>query len=108
MKTKDVLARAEIDRETLRFYERKGLLPQIKRTNSGYRVFPEEIITRLQFIKTAKCAGFTLTEIRELVELKQIGATCKVGRNIASKKREELDEKMKALKKNEKSIESFY
>jgi MerR family mercuric resistance operon transcriptional regulator len=107
LKTKDVLARAEIDRETLRFYERKGLLPQIKRTNSGYRVFPEEIITRLQFIKTAKCAGFTLTEIRELVELKQIGATCKVGRNIASEKREELDEKMKALKKMKKVLNHF-
>lgn len=107
MKTKEVIERAGIDRETLRFYEQKGLLPEIKRTNSGYRVFPEEIIVRLQFIKTAKSAGFTLNEIRELVELKQIGATCKIGRNMATKKRDELNEKMKALKKMKKVLNHF-
>lgn len=107
MRTKEVLERAEIDRETLRFYERKGLLPKTKRTDSGYRVFPEEIISRLQFIKTAKGAGFTLAEIKELVELKQKGATCKVGHDIASKKREELREKMKALKKMKKVLDHF-
>ena len=75
LKTKEVLNRAEIDRETLRFYEHKGLLPPTKRTSSGYRIFSEEVISRLQFIKTAKGAGFTLSEIKELVELKE-----KVGR----------------------------
>lgn len=71
MKTKEVLEISGIDRETLRFYENKGLLPKMKRTDGGYRIFPEEIINRLRFIKTAKVAGFTLKEIKELVELKR-------------------------------------
>lgn len=107
MKTKEVLVQADIDRETLRFYESKGLLPKIKRTDSGYRIYPDETVNRIQFIKTAKGAGFTLKEIRELAELKEKGATCKTGRDIATEKRNELKIKMKALKKMEKALNNF-
>ena len=107
MKTKEVLEKTGIDRETLRFYETKGILPAITRTNAGYRIFPEETINRIQFIKTAKGAGFTLKEIKELVELKQNGATCKVGRELALKKQGELKLKMKALKEMNKVLDSF-
>lgn len=107
MRTKDILKGAQIDRETLRFYETKGLLPTITRTDGGYRIYPDETLSRLQFIKTAKGAGFTLREIRELVELKQKGATCRAGRDIAVKKRDELKIKMKALKEMNKVLNSF-
>lgn len=107
MKTKEVLEISGIDRETLRFYENKGLLPKMKRTDGGYRIFPEEIINRLRFIKTAKVAGFTLKEIKELVELKRKGVSCKIGRDLASKKRDELKSKMKALKKMKKVLDCF-
>jgi len=107
MRTKEVLEKSGVDRETLRFYEGKGLLPKTKRTDSGYRIFPEEIVNRLRFIKTAQGAGFTLKEIKELVELKRKGATCKTGRDLASKKREELKLKMKALKEMDKVLDCF-
>tara|TARA_B100001248_G_C27398410_1_gene467598 strand:- start:4390 stop:4782 length:393 start_codon:yes stop_codon:yes gene_type:complete len=107
LRTKDILEKANIDRETLRFYETKGLLPKINRTDSGYRIYPEDTLNRIQFIKTAKGAGFTLKEIKELVQLKQKSATCRIGRDIAAKKRDEIKLKMKALKKMDKVLSSF-
>lgn len=56
--------------ETLRFYEREGLLPAPTRRGSGYRVYPRETVDRLAFIKRAKRLGFTLKEIRELLRLR--------------------------------------
>lgn len=55
--------------ETLRFYERKGLLRQPQRRASGYRVFPEQEVQRLRFIKRAQQLGFTLKDIHELLAL---------------------------------------
>ena len=55
--------------ETIRFYERRGLIPEAPRSNSGYRRFGEEAAGRLVFIRRAKSLGFTLPEIAELLEL---------------------------------------
>lgn len=55
--------------ETVRFYERKGLLEVPSRTASGYRQYPVAILTRLRFIRQAKDLGFTLPEIQELLSL---------------------------------------
>lgn len=107
MKVKEIIERAGIDRETLRFYESKGLLPKAVRTPSNYREFPEEILNRLHFIKTAKGAGFTLSEIRELIELRERGTSCRQGRDMAAKKRQELAEKMKALREMKRILDSF-
>ncbi len=53
--------------ETLRFYEKNGLIPTPKRTNGGYRLYTDDILSRLEFIKRAKNSGFTLDEIRYLL-----------------------------------------
>ena len=53
--------------ETVRFYERQGLIEPPPRTDSNYRIYPEEEVTRLRFIKKAKSLGFTLNEIKELL-----------------------------------------
>ena len=55
--------------ETVRFYERQGLIEEPPRTDSNYRIYPEDEVKRLQFIKRAKDLGFTLKEIKELIEL---------------------------------------
>ena len=55
--------------ETVRFYERQGLIKPPPRTDSNYRIYPPEEIGRLKFIKRAKDLGFTLKEIKELLEL---------------------------------------
>ena len=55
--------------ETVRFYEKKGLIRQPSRRESGYRKYSEEVVQRLQFIQQAKGLGFTLHEIQELLAL---------------------------------------
>ncbi len=55
--------------ETIRFYERSGLLGSPERRSSGYRAYDEQAVSRLQFIRRAKQLGFTLNEIKELLAL---------------------------------------
>jgi DNA-binding transcriptional MerR regulator len=57
--------------ETIRYYERHGLLPRPPRTHSGYRVFSDDAVTRLRFIKHAQALGFSLNEIKDLLTLLQ-------------------------------------
>ena len=59
--------RAQINLETVRFYEQEGLLAPPSRTASGYRKFEEAAVDRLAFVKRAKVLGFSLGEIRELL-----------------------------------------
>lgn len=57
---------ANINVETLRYYEKNKLIPTPKRTEKGYRLYSKDILTILAFIKSAKSAGFTLEQIRKL------------------------------------------
>ena len=61
---------ADIGIDTVRFYERQGLIDPPLRTDSNYRIYPQEEVTRLKFIKRAKVLGFTLKEIKELLRLR--------------------------------------
>lgn len=64
------LARAAgIGVETVRFYEREGLIPAPPRRASGYRMYPPDTIDRLRFIRRAKDLGFSLSEINDLLSL---------------------------------------
>lgn len=66
---KQLAERTGINAETLRFYEKNGLLPVPERTEKGYRLYNEETIKRLELIKCAKACGLTLNEIRETIEV---------------------------------------
>src|SRR5260370_696297 len=72
-----VAQRAGVGIETVRFYEREGLLNVPARSpTSGYRLFEEEVIARMLFILRAKRLGFTLNEIKELLSLRVDPGTC--------------------------------
>lgn len=64
-----VAKRAGVAIDTIRYYEREGLLPEPLRRASGYRHYNESVISRLRFIRRAKDLGFTLEEIRDLLAL---------------------------------------
>ncbi|GLQ51328.1 heavy metal-responsive transcriptional regulator [Dyella flava] len=64
-----VAKRAGVAIDTIRYYEREGLLPEPLRRASGYRSYNESVISRLRFIRRAKDLGFTLEEIRDLLAL---------------------------------------
>src|SRR6266852_4384126 len=70
-----VARRAGVGVETVRFYEREGLLKEPPRRASGYRQYPEEVVKRIQFIKRAQELGFSLKEIIELLTLRVDPAT---------------------------------
>src|SRR5215469_3980925 len=59
-----------INLDTVRYYERRGLLPKPPRTASGYRLFPAEAVRRLRFIRRAQEIGFSLRDIRDLLSLR--------------------------------------
>ena len=65
-----VARRAKVGVETVRFYERQGLIAEPHRGRSGYRLYPEEAVARIRFIRRAKELGFSLREIRELLALR--------------------------------------
>ena len=107
MKTKEVIDKTGLDRETLRFYETKGLLPKANRTDAGHRIYPPNILVRIDFISKAKHAGFTLKEIKDLIDLQQKKKSCRAGRNVAILKKKQINAQMKALKEMNTILERF-
>jgi Hg(II)-responsive transcriptional regulator len=67
----EVAQRAEVNVQTLRYYERRGLLPAPRRRPSGYREYPLDTVRLVRFIKRAQELGFTLVDIQELIDLRQ-------------------------------------
>ncbi len=92
--------RANVNIETIRYYERRGLLPAPKRRESGYREYSEDDVNRIKFIKRAQELGFTLKEISELLELRvDATTTCGEVKKQAEAKISNIEEKINALKK---------
>lgn len=91
---------SEVGIETIRFYEREGLIPAPPRRASGYRQYPFATIHRVRFIKRAKALGFTLAEIKELLGL-SVGpkTTCTEVKRRALDKVREVDAKIADLRK---------
>ncbi len=83
--------------DTVRYYEREGLLSQVPRTASGYRAYSDEDIERLQFIRKAKALGFSLEDIAELLRLQEGHGTRQEVRQKARNRIEDLDRKIGQL-----------
>lgn len=66
----ELASKGNVHLETIRYYEREGLLRPPQRTQSGHRVYAPRDVLRLRFIKRSQALGFTLTEIKELLALK--------------------------------------
>lgn len=93
-----VARRAEVGVETVRFYERQGLLEEPPRRKSGYRQYGEEVIDRLRFIRRAKQLGFTLKEIKELLSLRlDPSSTCGEVKRRAEAKITDIETKIQTL-----------
>jgi MerR family copper efflux transcriptional regulator len=93
----DLAKRAGVTVDTVRFYERRQLLPRAPRSSGGFRLFALEVVERIRFIKQAQDLGLTLDEIKEL--LATGGAEeCRRVRDLLNTKIGELDSKMKSMK----------
>ena len=84
--------------ETVRFYEKKGLIETPLRSESGYRQYPQETTKRVRFIQHAKEVGFTLKEIDELLTMRRApGTSCTDIKLRATQKIEAIDQKIRDL-----------
>ena len=75
MRIGEIAAAAGLPTQTIRFYERKGLLPPAERGSNGYRDYDRQSLAQLQFIRSSQGAGLTLFEIATILELRAEGAT---------------------------------
>lgn len=93
-----VAERAEVSTDSIRFYEREGLLAPENRTESGYRLYTDEAVRRIGFIKHAQECGFTLSDIRELLDLRGADDSCCSDiQRIAVEKKRQIDDRIRAL-----------
>ena len=105
LKIGDVAKQSGIGIEALRFYERSGLLGRPGRTQSGYRVYDEAVLQRLDFIKRAQVLGFSLDEIKRIIADKQAGRSpCLEVREIVRHRLEELDERLKEMRRYRREL----
>lgn len=94
----DVASRAGVNIQTLRYYERRGILGRPRRSASGYRQYPPDTVRLIRFIKRAQDLGFTLEEIEELITLRQSSTRKRdAARVLAAKKMRDIDEKLARL-----------
>lgn len=98
LRTGEVARKAEVNVETLRYYERKGLLAAPARRQSGQRCYPPETVELIRFIKRAKALGLSLKDVHELLELGSApgNATAPV-RSLLDGKLAEVEHKMAEL-----------
>lgn len=94
--------------ETVRFYEREGLIQPVARSASNYRLYTDEVIVRLRFIKRAKTLGFTLREIKELLFLRtDPDATKGDVKAQIEEKIIDINERIKDLQKIQKTLKDL-
>ncbi len=98
LKIGEVAERGGVNLQTIRYYEREKLLPEPPRLPSGYRIFPEQTVYRILFIKRAQELGFSLAEIRDLLSIRiDAKKECSDVKRLAKAKIADIDEKIRTL-----------
>lgn len=98
LRTGEVATKAGVSIATLRYYERRGLIPPPSRTSSGYRAFEPETVRTVRLIKQAQALGFTLKEIHNLLSIcLRADGTCADLHEAAAAKVDDLEEQIQSL-----------
>jgi MerR family mercuric resistance operon transcriptional regulator len=101
----ELAKRGGVNLETIRYYEREGLIAKPPRTSAGYRIFPDDAPRRLRFVKRAQELGFSLREIKELLALRvEPGKTRADVRLRAQAKIADIDQKLRTLRKMKNAL----
>jgi MerR family Zn(II)-responsive transcriptional regulator of zntA len=104
----ELARRAEVTRDTIRFYERVGLLPRPTRTRSGYRLFGEADVQRVRFIREAQSIGLTLDGIQELLSVSamQTPEECRRVAEQLARRIDEIDKRIRELQTFRERLEA--
>jgi MerR family Zn(II)-responsive transcriptional regulator of zntA len=101
-----VASAVKVSTDTLRYYEREGLIGPVSKSTGGYRLYERDAVRRMRFIKQAQHCGFTLTEIRALLDLRASDAACcRDVRSVAVEKKLQLEAKIKAMRAMSKALD---
>ncbi len=107
MQIGEVAARAGVNAQTIRFYERRGLLKKPARTASGYRTYPVSVVRVVHFIKQSQELGFTLAEIKQLLVLREKkGGNAPQVRALATAKIDSINGHIRSLEKMRDELEA--
>jgi DNA-binding transcriptional MerR regulator len=97
-----------VSAHTVRFYERKGLLPETGRSEAGYRQYGEDAVRRLVFIRRAKALGFTLREIADLLALSTNDSeSCSEAEQVAALTIKRIDSQVSELERMKAALEDL-
>lgn len=103
-----VAALADVSADTLRYYEKERLIAPASRTAAGYRLYNDEAVRRIRFIKHAQHCGFTLSDIQELLTLKHMeSACCEDVRSLAIEKKLRIEHKRRALQVMSRALDEL-
>ncbi|MCC7307134.1 MAG: heavy metal-responsive transcriptional regulator [Acidobacteria bacterium] len=102
----DVAARSNVSIDTIRYYERRDLLPKAPRSDGGYRLFTSQSVDRVLFIKQAQELGFSLEEIAALLSAGET-SDCRHVHDLLDGKLAELDRKLKAMQEFRTKLKSY-
>ena len=99
MRIGDLAKHVGVTPDTIRYYEREGLLPPAERTPSGYRDYGPEVLDDLRFIKKAQALGLKLSDVREVLEISSGGKPpCEHVRATVSGRLAEVEERLRELR----------
>jgi MerR family transcriptional regulator, mercuric resistance operon regulatory protein len=105
MRTSELAGRAGVNSETLRYYERRGLLVKPPRTSGGYRDYPAATVELLRFIKRAQELGSTVDQVEELLHLDGGGPDgCDAARALAKARKADLEARIADLQRMRDSL----
>jgi len=114
LRIKDLVQAVEIPAETIRYYERSGLLPAAKRADNNYRVYDGSDINRLRFIRNCRALDMSLDEIRELIDFiahasehPEQAEDCSGVRTIVAEHLGHVQDRLKSLKLLEKQLQKL-
>lgn len=105
----ELAARTGLTADTLRYYERLGVMAPVRRTHGGFRLYTSEAVARVQFIKQAQMHGLTLAEIRELLRLddRTGAARCRRVQRLLERKLADIDARLAQLRAFRRSLEDY-
>jgi MerR family mercuric resistance operon transcriptional regulator len=96
---------ANVNLETIRYYERRGLIPEPPRSESGYRLYSQDALVRTQFIKRVQALGFSLKEISEILSLRvEQGMSCGEVKARVQTKIADIDKRIASLQQMKEAL----
>ncbi|MGB1466920.1 MAG: MerR family transcriptional regulator [Alcanivorax nanhaiticus] len=99
MRIAELEQRTGINRHTLRYYEKEGLLLEVIRGDNNYRDYPEKAVERVTMVSQLKALGFSLREIRDLLNaLRTDSMDCEQGAQLMAEKKAAVDQRIRELK----------